>query len=340
PASVRETRKSTIEQRRPRVVERLAITAARSARQVAELCPHLGRFLVGADERVRLYGFAERGPSRTRVADRTGDFTQLAQHFRVEEPILGAFCLVDGDAESGDALVERSTLTLDGSADLERPCRGEVVTAPLRLVQCLGAALVRQIKPTVAEPDFGEVEPDHVLDDGVVAIDRYGQAALEIIARFVVVSDLGVKDSEIVEHPRHWLRVARHLEGTEAIGVEGSRLSEVTAHARQYAAILLDHPEQSRVAGSRRQRGGLGVETFRLLQITSSLGDRAETIQSLGLSRFRSDESRFVETHGVAPERRLRFSLLAQQRSLPPQHLWNERVEALSRELRQSVVVQ
>src|SRR5438105_10091634 len=116
-----------------------------------------------------------------------------------------------------------------------------MVAAPLRLVERFRAAVIRRIETPKSQPDLGKVEADHVLDDGVAAIQRDGEPPLEVSACFFEVSDLGVKDSQVVEDPGHRLCIAGHLEGAKAVGVEGCRLCVIAAHARQYAAILLDH---------------------------------------------------------------------------------------------------
>src|SRR2546423_3133745 len=128
-----------------------------------------------------------------------------------------------------------------------------MVAAPLCLFEGLATAIVSGIEATEANPYFREVQADYVLDHRVAAIDGDGETALEIATRLFEVPDLGVKDSQVVEHPGHWFGVARHLKGAETVGVEGSRLSEIAAHARQDATILLDHSEQSGVAGFRRE---------------------------------------------------------------------------------------
>ena len=118
-----------------------------------------------------------------------------------------------------------------------------MVAASLGLIERLAAALVREVEPTKPDPDFSQVEPDHVFDDGVAAVDGDCQAALEKSACLLEVSDFGVKNSEVVENPRHRLSVTRHLESAEAVGVIGGGLGVITAHAGQDTAILFDHSE-------------------------------------------------------------------------------------------------
>src|SRR2546430_8827817 len=159
----------------------------------------------------------------------------------MEQSVLCTLRFVNRYPQRGDALVERATLAFDRRANLECARSGEMVAAPLCLVERFRAAVIGRIETTESNPNLGEVEPDHVLDNGVVAIHRDGEAALEISARLLEVPDLGVKDSEVVEYPGHWLGVAVHLEGAKAVGVEGHRLCVIAARARQHATILLDH---------------------------------------------------------------------------------------------------
>ena len=118
-----------------------------------------------------------------------------------------------------------------------------MVAPPLGLIECLAAALVREVEPTKTDPDFSQVELDHIFDDAVAAVDGDRQAALEKSTRLLEVSDFGVKNSEVVENPGHRLSVTRHLESAEAVGVIGGGLGVITAHAGQDAAILFDHSE-------------------------------------------------------------------------------------------------
>ena len=158
-----------------------------------------------------------------------------------------------------------------------------MIAAPLRLLKRLGAKIVGRVEAIKANPDFREVECDHVLHDRVVAVDRYGKSALEVFASFVEVSDLGVKDSEIIEDPRHRFRVPRHLEGAEAVGVKCGCLGEVAAHARENAAVLLNHSQKPRVSGFMGEFGRFGVESLGLFLITPSLRNRAQTVERVSL---------------------------------------------------------
>jgi hypothetical protein len=91
-----------------------------------------------------------------------------------------------------------------------------VIHAALRLLEGLDAVFIRQVETAKPDPHFGEIERDNVFDDRVVPISRDGQSPLEVLAGFPEVLDLGVKDAEVIEDPRHRLRVRCHLERAEA----------------------------------------------------------------------------------------------------------------------------
>src|SRR5216110_1494247 len=162
-----------------------------------ELGLNLGDFLVGADSLVGVDCLAPRGARCTGIANRARDLAELAQHFGVEQSVLCTLRFVNRYPQRGDALVERATLAFDRRANLECARSGEMVAATLCLVERFRAAVIGRIETTESNPNLGEVEPDHVLDNGVVAIHRDGEAALEISARLLEVPDLGVKDSEV-----------------------------------------------------------------------------------------------------------------------------------------------
>src|ERR1700674_2606560 len=125
-----------------------------------------------------------------------------------------------------------------------------MIAPPLRLLQRQRAVFVRGVQSHESYPDFGEVERGYVLDDRVASIYRDGASPLEVSPRFVEVSDLGVENSPVIQHPRHGLGAARHFECAEAPGIERGGPAEIAAHARQDPAILFDHAEKSRVTGS------------------------------------------------------------------------------------------
>jgi len=125
-----------------------------------------------------------------------------------------------------------------------------MIAPPLGLLERHRTVLVRGVQPAKSDPDFSEVERGHVLDDRVTSIYRDRASTLKMSARLVEISDLGVENSQVIEDPRHRLRIARHFERAEAPGIEHGGLSEIASHARQHAAILFDHAEQSRVTSS------------------------------------------------------------------------------------------
>src|SRR5205814_10447579 len=105
-----------------------------------QLLLNFSHFLIRADRLEGINSFAPRGTSRASVAHRSGDFAKLAQHFGVQTPVLGAFCLVDRDAQCRNALAEGTALSLDRGADLRRASGGEVVAASLCLIESFRAA--------------------------------------------------------------------------------------------------------------------------------------------------------------------------------------------------------
>src|SRR6266852_8783514 len=111
-----------------------------------------------------------------------------------------------------------------------------MIAPPLRLLQRHCAVFIRGVQPPESDPDFGKVERSYVLDDSVASIYRDGASTLKVSARFVEVSYLGVKYSQVIQDPRHGLRIARHFECAEAPGIERGGLAEISAHARQHAA--------------------------------------------------------------------------------------------------------
>src|SRR4029078_12095994 len=88
---------------------------------------YLGELLGGADDLEPVDGFAPRRLGRARIANGAGDFAELAEHFRVQQTIFSALRFENRDAESSNALVEGSTLALDGRADLEGAGCAQVV---------------------------------------------------------------------------------------------------------------------------------------------------------------------------------------------------------------------
>jgi len=187
-----------------------------------------------------------------------------------------------------------------------------MIAAPLRLFERDRAEFVRGIEPPESHPDLGEVERSKVLDDGVASIHSDSASTLEVPARFVEVSDLSVEDSQVVEDPRHGLRITRNFERAEAVGVERGGLAEIAAHARQHTTILLDHSEKSRVPGSLGELCRLGVEPLGLLLIAAALCDRAQTVESVCHCRIGADECRLLQALRVTSESGLGFAFLSQ----------------------------
>src|SRR6267142_457333 len=103
---------------------------------------------------------------------------------------------------------------------LSRAPRCRSIAAPLCLLESLLAVFVSHIQTSESDPDLCQVERDDVFHDRVAPIHGDGKSALEVIACFAEVLDFGVEDSKVVENPGHWLSVASHLEGAEAVGVE------------------------------------------------------------------------------------------------------------------------
>src|SRR6185437_13954257 len=100
----------------------------------------------------------------------------------VQQTVVAALGFKERDAQRRDALVERAALPLDRGANLQRTGGTQVISAPLRLLERVVAELVRHVEPIESEPDLGKIQRDHVLHHGVVAIDGYGEAALEVVA--------------------------------------------------------------------------------------------------------------------------------------------------------------
>src|SRR5207248_2315878 len=191
-ASARQTRERSFQQ--PGSAANGTAGDRGSAGQRMELGVNLGHFLTGTDRLVGVDGLSPGGACRARVADRAGDLSQLAQHLGVEQPVLSALRLINRDAQGGDALVQRAALALDGRTDFERPGGAQMVTPPLGLIECLAAALIREVEPTKADPDFSQVELDHIFNNAVAAVDGDRQATLEESACLLEVSDFGVKN--------------------------------------------------------------------------------------------------------------------------------------------------
>src|SRR5687767_5157549 len=194
PANARQTRKLSTESPRAR-------GRGQSVGQRVEFRLDLGNFLIGADHLEGVDCFAPGRLGGSGVADGARNLTQLAQHLRVEQAVLRPLCLVYRDAQRRYALVERAALALDGGANFQCAGRGEVIPAALRLLEGICADLIRLVQPAEAHPDFSEIERDDVLHDRVPPVhgDRHG--AIQVVARFREIPDLGVKDSQIVEDP-------------------------------------------------------------------------------------------------------------------------------------------
>src|SRR5947207_13079979 len=100
----------------------------------------------------------------------------------MEQPVFSFLCLVDGDAEGGNALIESAPLALDGSPDLEGASSGEMIASLLRLIERLVAAFVCRLEAAKSQPHFSKGQFDDVLDNRTSAVDRCGATALEGVA--------------------------------------------------------------------------------------------------------------------------------------------------------------
>src|SRR3990170_1726704 len=238
-------------------------------RQRFYLRAHVHGVMPRADRAEGRGGLAPGRSGGARVAERARDFSELPQQLGVEEVVLRPFCLVEGDAQSGDALVESAALALDPCAALECAGGGEVIPAVHRIGEGAPGPFLRQLETSHPKPQLRDVERGDTHYHRVIPPGGDRERPLQVLERIAEISDLRVQHPEIVEHQGERLGITRLLECGETIRVILGGEGELAPRICKNPAILLDHSEQARFAARARKRSRFFVIALGLFRVTA-----------------------------------------------------------------------
>src|SRR2546423_15334721 len=116
-----------------------------------------------------------------------------------------------------------------------------MIAALLRSAERRDAGLLSIVEFSTGNPHECEIQRQYALDQRVAALSGDQECSLESFDSALIVTELGVKHPEIIEHPRNSLVVIRSFECSEAVWVTCFGGDEVAAHVEQHTAILIDH---------------------------------------------------------------------------------------------------
>ncbi len=168
----------------------------------------------------------------TWIPERPPNLPELAEHLRVQQPIFRPLRFVYGDPECGDALVEGTSLTLDGRFAFEGAGRRQMISPALGLFQRARAELLGKLELPESNSRLGKIERDDAFDDRVTAFDRDSKSALQAFQSSAEVSKLGMEHPYVVEHPRNCFQITGFLERVKTVCVRCGRSGKITAHIR------------------------------------------------------------------------------------------------------------
>jgi hypothetical protein len=249
------------------------------------------------------------------------DLSELSHDLGLKQTILGGVGFAARFLQSGDTNFELPSSALDSGSVLERFTGAEVIAPAERIIQRTDTTLLGQVKIPKADPSFDLIESDNSLHQIITALFRDAESTRKRVTRALEIAPLGVEHPEVVEHPGNGFVVVRLFERIQARAVTLISGPEISGNAGEHAAILLDHSEQAVFAGLFREKGGAAIELFSLYHVTAALRDGGEAVHCVSATCGRTAAFGGGETAGVALVGSSGLTALAEEGSLPAEHI-------------------